>query len=96
MQLFRTADAEFARYLAPSDERSRIALLRKILNEIGKAMQLDGQRFYLLASIGLSFNEQPEFRSIDAVLCESDIARYRAKRRGGNAIVKFDEAMHEK
>ncbi len=95
LRLFRTAEAEFALYQSQTDERSGVTLLRKILTEIGRPLQLGGQRFYLQASIGLSFNEQPESRSIDDVLREADIALYRAKGRGGNAIVVFDEAMRE-
>lgn len=95
LRLFRTAEAEFALYFSRSDEHRRSILLRKILTEIGKPLQLGGQRFYLLASIGLSFNEQPELRSINDLLREADIALYRAKRRGGKVIVVFDEAMRE-
>lgn len=64
--------------------------LRKALEEPG---QIEGQSYSATASIGISlFPRQTE--TVDDLIREADIAMYRAKERGRNTLILFEDDMH--
>ena len=69
----------------------RIAL--RTLSAFSEPFQIDGHQFSVFASIGLALWAHGE--SAADLLAHADAACYRAKRRGRNRLVLYDDAMRE-
>lgn len=69
----------------------RIAL--RTLSAFSEPFQIDGHQFSVFASIGLALWAHGE--SAGNLLAHADAACYRAKRRGRNRLVLYDDAMRE-
>jgi diguanylate cyclase (GGDEF)-like protein len=66
----------------------------RLLAELAKPMEIDGQEIVAPASIGVVIGDASA-QSATQLLRDADAAMYRAKAAGGNRCVMFDPAMHE-
>ncbi len=66
---------------------------QRLLNELAKPMDIDGQEIVPTASIGVVIGTALA-QSATQLLRDADAAMYRAKGAGGNRFVMFDPAMH--
>lgn len=67
----------------------------RILRTLSSPFNLNGQEVFTSASIGIVM-VSPEYIGPEDVVRDADTAMYRAKARGGNCTVVFDEAMHQR
>ncbi|HEX4056393.1 MAG TPA: EAL domain-containing protein [Tepidisphaeraceae bacterium] len=66
---------------------------QRLLTELAKPMDIDGQEIVATASIGVVIGGA-QAESATQLLRDADAAMYRAKGAGGNRYVMFDPAMH--
>lgn len=67
---------------------------QRLLTELAKPMEIDGQEIVATASIGVVIGSA-QAQSATQLLRDADAAMYRAKGAGGNRYVMFDPAMHQ-
>jgi diguanylate cyclase (GGDEF)-like protein/PAS domain S-box-containing protein len=94
----RLAGDEFALFLeglpAGADNRAPIAhLARSVLNEVGKAFQLNEQEVFLTASFGVAFAPRDAENVIDLIR-NADAAMYYSKQNGGNTFAFYAPEMN--
>jgi diguanylate cyclase (GGDEF)-like protein/PAS domain S-box-containing protein len=65
--------------------------IQRLLDALVQPIQLDGQRFQVSASIGVTSYPQPGGADADLLLRQADYAMYQAKQAGRNRFVLFDE-----
>jgi diguanylate cyclase (GGDEF)-like protein len=90
----RLGGDEFAILLSVKDgQRDRaISLAASILAAITEPYDLDGRRFTIETSIGITFAPQDGIDS-DSLLKNADLALYKAKSQGGNRYCLFEPAL---
>lgn len=76
--------------LRRGSDAARIA--DRLIQAIAEPFDIDSQRIQVSASIGIATSDRVH-RSAGRMLREADIAMYRAKQRGRNRFVLFDEDM---
>ena len=106
--LSRLGGDEFVIHLHEADARAAEVTAQRILDALGRPIELDGMNFTVSCSMGIAM--QPEDgRTLDELIKHADTAMYRVKERGkGNfrfyqpqmnvdllARVKMDHAMRE-
>ena len=94
----RLAGDEFALFIeglpAAADNRGPIAhLARSVLNEVGKAFQLNEQEVFLTASFGVAFAPRDAENVIDLIR-NADAAMYYSKQNGGNTFAFYAPEMN--
>jgi diguanylate cyclase (GGDEF)-like protein/PAS domain S-box-containing protein len=72
-----------------------IDLAEDIARELQTSFSIEGQEFYLSASIGIAFNTDANQMGTD-ILRNADLAMYEAKARGKARHAVFDPAMHRR
>ncbi|HZL04799.1 MAG TPA: EAL domain-containing protein, partial [Coriobacteriia bacterium] len=91
----RVGGDEFVIVCEDVDEpRDAVAMARRILAVFEEPVGLRSNRVVISSSVGVAF-AAPSLRTATAedLLREADTAMYRAKARGGDAVVLFDESM---
>lgn len=87
----RIGGDEFTVLLDATDWRDdAIHVAERIVDELGRPFQIDGDEAFVQASIGLAFSD-PDRHSAADVLREADVALYHAKRAGKGRYVVFGE-----
>jgi len=87
---------EFAFVLTGQKDEAAIAgLLDRILKTIDRPFQIDGHKFFVSCSIGLSFYPK-DGRDADTLLKNADVAMYRAKERGRNNFQFYTPSMNQR
>lgn len=87
---------EFAFVLAgQKDEKSIAMLMERILKTIDRPFAVDGHKFFVSCSIGLSFFPR-DGEDVDTLLRNADTAMYRAKERGRNNFQFYTAAMNKR
>jgi diguanylate cyclase (GGDEF)-like protein/PAS domain S-box-containing protein len=94
----RLAGDEFALFIeglpAAADNRGPIAhLARSVLNEVGKAFQLNDHEVFLTASFGIAFAPRDAENVIDLIR-NADAAMYYSKQNGGNTFAFYAPEMN--
>ncbi|MFN8523790.1 MAG: EAL domain-containing protein [Chloroflexota bacterium] len=74
------------------EDRDAIRSARRIQERVREPIELAGRVLYCSASIGVAVGSPPD-STPDRLLQEADVAMYRAKERGKDQYVLFDEAM---
>ena len=91
----RMGGDEFAIALETDDESSTIARASsKIMDRIGKTFEVAGHKLHVFASIGIALTPD-DAADAEELLELADRAMFQAKRRGGDAVERFDRAMKE-
>lgn len=92
----RISSDEFAIVLTDVEKADAVAShARNVLGELRRAFDLEGQRVYCTASIGIAIHPG-DGTSAAALIQNADIAMYRAKERGRNNFQFFLREMHER
>jgi diguanylate cyclase (GGDEF)-like protein/PAS domain S-box-containing protein len=92
----RVGGDEFTLLLRNIDEGADAArTAQKMLETIARPVEVDGQRFYLTTSIGISLYPA-DGAGAEALLTAADIAMYRAKEMGRNGFQLCTPAMNAK
>ncbi|HEY0846966.1 MAG TPA: EAL domain-containing protein [Noviherbaspirillum sp.] len=87
---------EFAFVLTDQkDEAHAAALMDRILKTIDRPFDVEGHRFFVSCSIGLSFYPR-DGQDADTLLKNADAAMYRAKERGRNNFQFYTPAMNQR
>lgn len=87
---------EFAFVLVrQKDEKSIAALMERVLKTVDRPFTIDGHKFFVSCSIGLSFFPK-DGRDVDTLLKNADAAMYRAKERGRNNFQFYTPAMNKR
>ncbi len=73
---------------------SVITITERILNSFKEPFNIDDDKIYTNASIGICMSS-PEYKDIDDMIRDADIAMYRAKSSGKGQIDIFNPEMHE-
>jgi diguanylate cyclase (GGDEF)-like protein/PAS domain S-box-containing protein len=90
--LARFGGDEFVILLPRTDERGATTTANRIRSELTRRCDLEGQRRYITASVGLTLSDRPEVSTGD-LLRDGDAAMYRAKISGKNGHVLYDPAL---
>ena len=77
------------------DEKSIATLMDRILKTIDQPFTIDGHKFFVSCSIGLSFYPR-DGQDVDTLLKNADAAMYRAKERGRNNFQFYTPAMNKR
>jgi diguanylate cyclase (GGDEF)-like protein len=89
----RLGGDEFVVVLTGSPEVDEVREIGLRINQaLGRAMEIEGHRFELGASIGCAF-WPADARDVDGLLSAADLAMYRAKRSDRDEPVFFDEKL---
>jgi diguanylate cyclase (GGDEF)-like protein len=92
----RISSDEFVIVLTDVERTDAVANhARTVLEELHRAFDLEGQRVYCTASIGIAIHPG-DGTSPAALIQNADIAMYRAKERGRNNFQFFLREMHER
>ncbi|MCU0248108.1 MAG: EAL domain-containing protein [Bryobacter sp.] len=83
--LGRLGGDEFGFFVAGASPREAIAKAEGLLGVLREPFHLEGQRFYLTASLGLSFYPR-DGDELGALLVSADAAMYEAKNRGKDQV----------
>ncbi|WP_170942176.1 EAL domain-containing protein [Noviherbaspirillum denitrificans] len=81
--------------LGQKDEKTVASLMERILTTIERPFDIEGHRFFVSCSIGLSFFPK-DGRDVDTLLRNADVAMYRAKERGRNNFQFYTPAMNRR
>ena len=88
----RIGGDEFVLLLEDLDEAGDATVFaRRIVQSLGKPMQLDGRQVQITASVGIALH--PDHGDGDKLLPHADAAMYAAKRAGGNGLLMFEPHM---
>jgi diguanylate cyclase (GGDEF)-like protein/PAS domain S-box-containing protein len=88
--LARVGGDEFAVLCEDADPATAMAVAERLLACLGAAVEIDGQRFYVDASIGVALSPPLD---ADALLRSADAAMYEAKSDGRGRIRVFDAVL---
>lgn len=88
----RLGGDEFAILLEDAGDGAAVRLADQLLAVLGKSLWVAGRELFPSASIGIALWE-PRYRQGEEMLRDADAAMYRAKARGRDCSVLFDEAM---
>ncbi|KRB66348.1 sensor domain-containing phosphodiesterase [Noviherbaspirillum sp. Root189] len=77
------------------DEKMIAALMNRILRTIDRPFDIEGHRFFVSGSIGISFYPK-DGKDVDTLLKNADAAMYRAKEKGRNNWQPYMPAMNER
>jgi diguanylate cyclase (GGDEF)-like protein/PAS domain S-box-containing protein len=78
-----------------NDRSEALDLANKIERELKTPFIIEGQEFYISASIGIAFKTDPQESATD-LLRNADLAMYDAKARGKARYAIFNPAMHHR
>ncbi|MCM3728308.1 EAL domain-containing protein [Neobacillus cucumis] len=92
--LIRQGGDEFIILLLSHDKEETKAAAERLIETLRKPYMIDGNEFYLGASIGISL--YPEHTTnMDTLISYADMAMYNAKKNGGNKAIFYSEkSMH--
>lgn len=76
----------------PVSEGEAAAVANRLLEVIAAPVDLDGQKVYATASIGIAF-PHPDDHDMDDILRHADAAMYSAKDKGRNRFAVFDQRL---
>jgi diguanylate cyclase (GGDEF)-like protein/PAS domain S-box-containing protein len=88
--LARVGGDEFAVLCEDADTATALAVAERLRDCLGDAVEIDGQRFYVDASIGVALSPPLD---ADALLRSADAAMYEAKSDGRGRIRTFDATL---
>lgn len=77
------------------DLQEAVKVADDICTTLKSPFTINGQVFFITASIGITFNSSPNLKAID-LLRNADLAMYRAKENGKARYAIFDPEMHVK
>ncbi|GFE70686.1 PAS domain S-box protein [Chroococcus sp. FPU101] len=77
------------------DTQEAVKVAQNICTTLESPFTINGQVFFITASIGITFNLSPNLKAID-LLRNADLAMYRAKESGKARYAIFDPEMHVK
>ena len=80
--------------LGQKDEKAIASLMERILTTIDQPFQIDGHKFFISCSIGLS-SYPKDGRDADTLLRNADAAMYRAKEKGRNNFQFYTPSMNQ-
>jgi diguanylate cyclase (GGDEF)-like protein/PAS domain S-box-containing protein len=87
---------EFAFVLIGQHDEATIGMLvERVLRTIDQPFYVDGHKFFVSCSIGLSFYPR-DGSDVDTLLKNADVAMYRAKERGRNTFQFYTPAMNQR
>lgn len=90
----RHSGDEFIIVLPGTDSTAAVrALVEPILTKLAEPFDIEGQRIFITASIGVSLYPQ-QGTTIEALIKHADTAMYRAKESGRNNFQMYDAATH--
>lgn len=75
-------------------EGEAAAVANRLLEIIAAPVEVDGQKVYATASIGIAFSH-PADQDMDDILRHADAAMYSAKDKGRNRFAMFDQRLRE-
>ena len=78
-----------------SDRRDAAQAARQLVDSFTEPFELDGQEFFLTASIGLATHPE-DGEDADSLLRNADTAMYRTKAQGGNGFRAYTQSMNDK
>jgi len=92
--IIRQGGDEFIILLLSHDKEETKAAAERLIETLKKPYMIDGNEFYLGASIGISL--YPEHtNNMDTLISYADMAMYNAKKNGGNKAIFYSEkSMH--
>jgi diguanylate cyclase (GGDEF)-like protein/PAS domain S-box-containing protein len=82
---------EFVVLLPDSSPEVALATARRLRSELGRPCDLDGQRRFVTASVGVTLGDGGA--DAESLIRDGDAAMYRAKATGKNSDVLFDEEL---
>jgi diguanylate cyclase (GGDEF)-like protein/PAS domain S-box-containing protein len=92
----RLGGDEFALLLpAVADHEDGLRVATRVLEELRRAVAINGTEVVPGASIGITFSDLG-YRTGDEILRDADLAMYEAKAAGRGRVVQFDTSMHER
>jgi diguanylate cyclase (GGDEF)-like protein/PAS domain S-box-containing protein len=83
---------EFVVLLPESTAGDALATARRLRAELSRPCDLDGQRRFVTASVGVTLSNSPDATAV-GLIRDGDAAMYRAKATGKNSDVLFDEQL---
>ena len=83
---------EFVILLPDSNPNTALDTARRLRGELSRPCDLDGQRRFVTASIGLTLSNRPD-TTASTLIRDGDAAMYRAKATGKNIDVLFDDEL---
>ena len=87
---------EFAFVLiGQKDEKAIVTLMERVLRTIDRPFEINGHKFFVSCSIGLSFYPK-DGDDADTLLKNADVAMYRAKERGRNNFQFYTPSMNQR
>jgi len=81
--------------LGQKDDKTIAGLMERILKTIDRPFEINGHKFFVSCSIGLSFYPK-DGRDPDTLLKNADVAMYRAKERGRNNFQFYTPSMNQR
>jgi diguanylate cyclase (GGDEF)-like protein/PAS domain S-box-containing protein len=90
--LARFGGDEFVILLPDTDEQGATATANRLRAELGRPCDLQGQRRFITASVGLTLSDRVDVSASD-LLRDGDAAMYRAKISGKDSHVLFDPKL---
>jgi len=89
----RLGGDEFVLLIDPVPDKERVnRIAQRLLKELKKPIRINGQLIYWSASIGIAMSSS-KYSNADELLCDSDLAMYRAKLNGKGRYEVFDSNM---
>lgn len=76
------------------ERRGIVDMITRLLDEIAKPVQVQGQEFFATCSMGIAVYPN-DGTDPDALISHADIAMFRAKKLGGNNFKFFETSMNE-
>ena len=80
---------------APQGTDAICQLSRRIIDELSRPFQIEGDELFSSASIGIVFSH-PRYTSAEQILRDAEVAMYRAKTHGRHRYEIFDERQHQR
>ena len=90
----RLGGDEFGLLLVDMEQEELSRLIEQILYDFSRPFIIDSNQLYTSVSIGVA-QSLPRYVSSDELIRDADIALYRAKDRGKNRYVRFEQEMHD-
>lgn len=72
-----------------------LSLAHRILAEIARPIEWSGNRFLVSSSVGIAAWDKQNGEALENVIAQADVAMYRAKATGPNAVCFYEASMDE-